>query len=211
MLVHRFDFSSRRDEPTQMDPLETDEALAFLSQYWWLMAFRGLIIFVYGVLVFAWQEMTTLAFFGSVLAYVFAGGIFSLVLMLRAQKTKLTTRTWILTGIATILVISVAIVLPGLSALLLVGLIGVWSLVVGSVELILAARLLKVAQRWTLFLAGGLTCGTGLIILAMPLYLFVFDVAWLGVPAILVGCILVVLAFRMRRIAEGAPSIPTST
>ena len=189
-----------------MDSLETDDALAFLSQYWWLMAFRGLIIFVYGVMVFAWPEMTTLAFFGLFLIYVFAGVIYSLVLALRAQKTKLKVRTWILTGVASVLIIAVAMALPGLSAVALVALIGVWSLVVGSMELILTARLPKAAKKWVLFLAGGLTCGTGLIVLSLPLYLFVFDLAWLGGPAIVAGALLVVLAFQLRSISAGEPN-----
>jgi uncharacterized membrane protein HdeD (DUF308 family) len=58
---------------------------------------------------------------------------------------------------------------PGLTALVLVSLIGAWSIVRGLVEIVGAIRLRKeITDEWSLIAAGALSVLFGLILLIAP-------------------------------------------
>jgi uncharacterized membrane protein HdeD (DUF308 family) len=81
--------------------------------------------------------------------------------------------------------------------------IGFWSIMRGIIEIVGAIRLRKeIANEWTLIAAGVLSVIFGLILVVAPgsgaMGLLWLIAAW----AILFGGLLIVLAFRVRKLAK---------
>ena len=111
----------------------------------------------------------------------------------------------ILGGVVGIAVGIIAAILPGITALFLLSLIGAWAIVTGAAEIVAAYRLRKaISGEWLLALQG-------IISIAFGLYVWIFPgagalaIVWLiAAFAIASGVILLMLAFRMRSLARGA-------
>ena len=132
--------------------------------YWWLMALRGLLAVVFGVMALVWPHQTLLAlvlFFG---AYAIIGGLVAVVVAL--QERSVYSRWWVvlLEGIAGIIAGLVAFVWPGHTALALLYVIAVWAIVTGIFEIAAASSAgWSVAREWTLGLAGVLSVLFGIV------------------------------------------------
>ena len=106
-------------------------------------------------------------------------------------------------GIASLVAGGLAFVWPGLTALVLVYLIGFWSILRGVLEIIGAIRLRnEIANEWTLGVAGALSVIFGLILVFMPgagaLGLLWLIATW----AILFGLLMIWVAFKVRKLAK---------
>ncbi len=92
---------------------------------------------------------------------------------------------------------------PGLTALLLMMLIGAWALVRGVFEVIAALQLWKeLDDAWLLVLSGVVSIVFGGAVLVMP-GAGALALVWLiGAYAILFGLILIVLSFRLKKLND---------
>src|SRR5262245_7960959 len=113
--------------------------LRTLSEHWWTFLIRGILAILFGVIAFAQPGATSVA-----LVYVF--GIYAiaegLVLIWAAIRGETDARLWyVLWGVVSILAGLVAFVLPGLTWLTLVLLVGAWAVVTGVLQIIAAIRL----------------------------------------------------------------------
>ena len=165
---------------------------------WWLLALRGLVAVLFGVLAFMWPGATLITLVWLFGAFALVNGILSLVL---ATKTKGYPKvgSLILGGLLGILAGLLAFVMPGITALGLLILIAAWAIVTGIMELVAAVRLRKIINNeWLLVLTGIASVVFGVLLLFQPAAGALVLIWWIGAWALLSGILLMVLAFRMR-------------
>ncbi|HEX4585985.1 MAG TPA: DUF308 domain-containing protein [Burkholderiaceae bacterium] len=170
-----------------------------VARSWWMFAWRGALALLFGVLAAMWPGLTLLwlvAMFAvySIFAGVAAGGA--------AWTKRQHDRGWwliFLWGLVSIAAGIIAIMYPGLTALVLVLLIGANAIVTGVLDIVVAIRLRKVMQQeWLLVLSGVLAVVFGVLVFLFP-GAGALALVWLiSTYAILTGLLLLALAWRAR-------------
>ena len=98
-----------------------------LHRSWWLLLLRGVLAIAFGVLTFAMPAISLLSLILVYAIYAVADGIVSIIAAIRGGG--IAPRWWLaLGGVVSILAGILAFVWPGLTALVLVYLIGFWSI-----------------------------------------------------------------------------------
>ena len=173
-----------------------------LHRSWWLLLLRGIIAVAFGVATFVWPQISLVSLVLVYGIYAIADGILALIAAIRGGG--IAPRWWLaLGGIASLAAGALAFVWPGLTALVLVYLIGFWSIVRGVLEIVGAIRLRnEIPNEWSLGLAGALSVLFGVILVVAPgagaLGLLWLIAAW----AVLFGLLLIWVAFRVRKLAK---------
>jgi len=173
-----------------------------LHRSWWLLLLRGIAAVAFGVLTFIWPQISLVSLILVYGIYALVDGVLALIAAIRGGG--FVPRWWLaLGGVVSILAAVVAFAWPGLTALVLVYLIGFWSILRGVLEIIGAIRLRnEIANEWTLGVAGALSVIFGLILVFMPgagaLGLLWLIATW----AVLFGLLLIWVAFKVRKLAK---------
>ena len=170
-----------------------------LKLNWWLLALRGLVAVLFGVLAFMWPGATLITLVWLFGAFALVNGILSLVLAAKTPKGYPKVGSLIFGGLLGILAGLLAFVMPGITALGLLILIAAWAIVTGIMELVAAVRLRKIINNeWLLVLAGIASVVFGILLLFQPAAGALVLIWWIGAWALLSGILLMILAFRMR-------------
>src|SRR6195256_5928308 len=184
------------------DNMRTGEAVTVvhtLKLNWWLLALRGLVAVLFGLLAFMWPGATLITLVWLFGAFALVNGILSLILAAKAPKGYPRVGSLILGGLLGILAGLLTFVMPGITALGLVILIALWAIVTGIMELVTALRLRKIiTNEWLLVLVGVLSVVFGVLLILMPAAGALALIWWIGIWALVLGILLMVLAFRMR-------------
>lgn len=173
-----------------------------LHRSWWLLLLRGIAAVAFGVLTFIWPQISLVSLILVYGIYALVDGVLALIAAIRGGGFA--PRWWLaLGGLVSILAAGVAFAWPGLTALVLVYLIGFWSILRGVLEIVGAIRLRnEIANEWSLGAAGALSVIFGLILVFMPgagaLGLLWLIAAW----AVLFGLLLIWVAFKVRTLAK---------
>ncbi len=198
----------RRDERTVGDASAAPVLAGIesvLVRTWWLVALRGALNVLFGVLALLWPGITFV-----VLVLLF--GAYALVNGIIALGSVLLGRTWagrrwplVLEGVVGIGVGLVTLFFPGITAAALLALVAIWALASGVFEIVEAIRLRReIEGEWLLGLAGALSVVFGVLVLLFPTAGAV-TLAWLiGGYAVVFGVVLVALGFRLRKAARWA-------
>ena len=166
---------------------------------WWLLALRGLVAVLFGVLAFVWPGATLITLVWLFGAFALVNGLLSLILAAKAPKGYPRIGSLILGGLLGILAGLLTFVMPGITALGLLMLIAAWAIVTGIMEVVAAIRLRKIiANEWLLILAGIASVAFGVILFLRPAAGALAFIWWIGAWALIFGILLIVLAFRMR-------------
>jgi uncharacterized membrane protein HdeD (DUF308 family) len=173
--------------------------LGLLIQNWWVLALRGAIAVLFGVLALLWPGITIevlILLFG---IYAIADGIFAIVSGVRAAQRDERWGALVLEGIAGIIAGIIALFVPLAAALAFVYLFAAWALVTGILEIYAAIRLRhEIEGEWLLALTGILSAALGIFIAIFPGAGLIALVWMIGIYAIIVGALMLVLAFRLR-------------
>ncbi len=172
-----------------------------LHRSWWLLLLRGIAAVAFGVLTFIWPQISLVSLILVYGIYALVDGVLALIAAIRGGGFA--PRWLALGGVISILAAGVAFAWPGLTALVLVYLIGFWSILRGVLEIVGAIRLHnEIANEWSLGAAGALSVIFGLILVFMPgagaLGLLWLIAAW----AVLFGLLLIWVAFKVRTLAK---------
>lgn len=174
-----------------------------LAKYWWLVVLRGVLAVLFAVLAFLWPAITLSILVIFLGAYLFVDGIFTLVHGFRIMKTDSHWWALVLEGLVGIVAGLIALFSPGITALFLVVLVGIWSLLTGILEIVLAIRLRKeINNEWMLVLAGVLSIIFGILLFMQPLTGVVVISWWLGFYALFFGIFLISVGVRLRKLAK---------
>jgi uncharacterized membrane protein HdeD (DUF308 family) len=184
------------------DDMQTSQAATMvhtLKLNWWLLALRGLVAVLFGVLAFMWPGATLITLVWLFGAFALMNGILSLVLAAKTPKGYPKVGSLIFGGLLGILAGLLAFVMPGITALGLLILIAAWAIVTGIMELVAAVRLRKIINNeWLLVLAGIASVVFGVLLLFQPAVGALALIWLIGAWALLFGILLMILAFRMR-------------
>jgi uncharacterized membrane protein HdeD (DUF308 family) len=171
-----------------------------LVNSWWVLALRGVIAILFGVLALMLPSITLLSFVALFAAFAIFGGAVWAVGAIHNRKTD--DHWWILllTGILSIGAGLIALVHPTLTALVLVLLIGANALVTGVLDLVVAVRLRKkIRGEILLVLSGIASIVFGAIVFMYPLGAGALALVWMvAAYAIFTGAMMLALAVRVR-------------
>jgi len=182
-------------------PLARLPLLRTLAENWWLLLLRGIASIVFGVLAFVWPGLTLVALILLWGAYAIADGGIALWAAISGKGGEIAPRWWLaIVGIVGLLAGLVAFVSPGLTALVLLMFIAGWAIVIGVLEIWGAIQLRKeIEGEWWLILSGLLSIAFGALLFARP-GPGALSLVWvIGAFAILHGCTLIGLAFRLKQ------------
>ncbi len=173
--------------------------LTGLTKRWWILALRGLLAVIFGVLAWLWPGLTLevlVLFFG---AYTLVDG---LVLAVDGVTNRKLYPMWgrlLLAGILSVIVGVMTFTWPEITALVLLYLIAARAFVIGISEIVAAIQLRKEIQgEWLLGLSGLLSILLGVTLAIWP-GSGALAIVWLiGGYAIAFGVLQIVLAFRVK-------------
>lgn len=172
---------------------------------WRLVALRGAITVLFGVLALVWPELTLWALVVLWGAFVLADGVFALVAAFAGNVTQ--GRGWLVFhGLVGIAIGILTFVWPAITGLVLLWVIAAWALAVGILQIVSAVRLRReIEHEWALGLAGLLAVGLAAVLIFRP-GAGALAITWaIGWFAVLMGLMLLVLAWEVRREAHTAP------
>jgi uncharacterized membrane protein HdeD (DUF308 family) len=182
--------------------------IGVLARNWWALALRGLLAVLFGLLAFALPGLTLTALVILFGAYALVDGIFALITAVRAAEAH--ERWWLLVleGLAGVAAGLITFMWPGITAFVLLVLIGWWAIITGIFEIAAAVRLRKeIRGEWALALGGVASVIFGLVLLFRP-GVGALAVIWLiGTYAVVFGLLLLLLAFRLRGHSGQKPAL----
>ena len=174
--------------------------LTQLTRDWWVVALRGVLAIIYGLIALVWPGPTLeilVLIFG---AYALLDGVFAMVAAFSNRGGH--DRWWVLLleGLVGILAGFVVFARPGLTTLVLLYVISFWAIGTGVLEIVAAIGLRKEIQdEWMLALSGIGSLVFGALILFFPLA-GALVIAWLiSIYAIFFGVMFISLGFRLRK------------
>ncbi len=185
--------------------------ITMLARNWWVLALRGVFAIIFGVLALVWPGLTLLVLITLFGAYALVDGIFAVITGIASYGRN--ERWWavLLEGVAGIILAVLTFLWPGTTALVLVYFIAAWALITGIFEIVAAIRLRKeIEGEWVMVLSGIVSIIFGLFLVVAP-GAGALGLTWLiGASAIVFGILLLIFAFRLRKLPRNAQSIDAS-
>jgi uncharacterized membrane protein HdeD (DUF308 family) len=132
-------------------------------------------------------------------AFMLVDGIFAIVASVRAAAHHERWSALILQGILDLIAAAIAIFVPIATILAFVYLNAAWAIISGALMLAAVFRLHPTHGKWILALAGTLSLVWGILLVIAPIPGIVVMTWWVGAYALVFGCALIALAFRLRR------------
>lgn len=167
--------------------------------YWWLLAARGALAIVFGVLALIWPEpikVSLVLLFG---AFVLVDGYFSLAVGIALYGYFKRWWTVLLEGLTGIAIGFLTFGWPDITALVLLYFIAIWAVITGVFEIAAAIQLRHVILgEWTMVLSGLLSVVLGILLFVFPSAGAVSFVWLIGIYAIIAGLMESTFAFRLR-------------
>ena len=181
---------------SQMQPHSQSMPLE-LSGNWWALALRGLAAALFSLLALIWPGVSLAVLILLFGAYALVDGVFGIAAAIRSSSG----RRWLLLaeGVIGLLAGLVAFVWPDLTALALLYVIAFWAIFTGILKIATAISLRReIRNEWLLILSGVLSVLFGLLLAASPAAGLLALVWLIGVYALVIGGLLIALAFRVR-------------
>jgi uncharacterized membrane protein HdeD (DUF308 family) len=178
-----------------------------LARYWWAIVLRGVVALVLGLMAFVWPGLTLAALVLLFGAYALCDGVAAIILGITEYGNR--DRWWatLVGGVVSIAAGLITLFRPGVTAMVLLFVIAAWAIVRGVFDIMAAIRLRHVIDgEWLLALSGGLSIGFGLLLIAFPGAGALAVLWWIGAYLMLLGAMLVVLGFRLRKLSVAAPA-----
>ncbi|HEX8404663.1 MAG TPA: HdeD family acid-resistance protein [Duganella sp.] len=185
------------------NPLVVSDIKPMLMRSWWVLALRGVLALMFGVLALLLPGPTVLSLVLLFAAYALLAGIVYLVGAARNRRHATGAHAldwWLLLVLGAVSIVAgvLAVMRPGLAALALVLIIGVNALITGILDIVLAVRLRSHGRAgvWLLLASGIASIIFGTILIVLPT-IGALALVWLiGTYAIVAGILFMVLAFR---------------
>jgi uncharacterized membrane protein HdeD (DUF308 family) len=178
---------------------------AALARNWWLIALRGVLGVVFGLLALILPFATILALVLLFSAYMLVDGVFAIYAAVRAAQQRESWGFLAFQGAASIVTAVLAFLWPEITVFAFVLLIAAWSIVTGCLMLAAAAR--ADDGRWWLVLGGAAATAFGILMILAPLAGAVVLTWWLGAFALVFGGALIILAFKLRSRFNNRPGV----
>jgi uncharacterized membrane protein HdeD (DUF308 family) len=178
--------------------------IELMSRHWWVLALRGAIAVLFGVMAIVWPGITVLALVVLWGIYAVIDGITGLSMAFTARRVPDPQR-WLygLLGLAGLIAGLISIFWPEITALVLLVIIASWAVVAGVLQLIAAFRLRKeITGEWFLALSGAVCIVLGVLLFTQPTTGAVALVLAIATFALVWGVSLILLGFRLRKVGR---------
>ncbi|MDI3306172.1 MAG: DUF308 domain-containing protein [Acetobacteraceae bacterium] len=166
-----------------------------MARGWWVFVLRGVVAILFGILAFLLPGLGLAVIIGILAAWMLLDGIGTLYQAVKGPPERHGFWFW-LDGIVSIIAAAALLFLPLASAIALVLVAGVWSIVIGVFRLVLAFRLASVLMG----LLGALNIFIGAWLIAEPGPGLLALIWVVGLEAIIAGALMIGLGWRLRRV-----------
>jgi uncharacterized membrane protein HdeD (DUF308 family) len=181
-----------------------DRFIAIVARNWWALALRGILALLLAVVAFLLPGLTLASLILLLAAYFIIDGVLALISGWRTARRDGRWWPFLLEGVLDLIAGAIALVWPAATLLALVVLLAAWSILTGAVMLYGAFGGYRGEGRWLLALNGAISVLLGVAIIVFP-EAGALTIAWLvGLYALLFGAGMLALAFRLRKLQEGA-------
>ncbi|WP_323716649.1 HdeD family acid-resistance protein [Paracoccus aminovorans] len=176
-----------------------DNLVRTMSDNWWVLLLRGIAAVVFGLIALAMPGLTLLVLLITFGVYAVFDGILAIVTGFRRKAQDEQWWAWALDGLLSVLIGLMALFWPAATAVAFVLWMAAWAIVAGIFRIIAAIRLRReIEGEWALGLSGLLLALWGILLVLLPAA-GLLGFAWMiGTLAVLIGIVLIVLAFRLR-------------
>lgn len=183
-----------------------------LIHNWWVLALRGVFALLFAIYVFSVQSVRLISLLRAVVLtsvvelfglFACVGGILTIFAAIRGFNKDQEWWLLLLDGAGAFAAGAAVVLLPSVTTITLVKLIGVWAVFVGACELLIAHRLRRhVPDEWFLALAaaGSILFGLYMFLILAPEVHSVF--LWLGGYALFSAITMLGLALRLRKLSS---------
>ena len=173
--------------------------LELLAKNWWTFTLRGIVAILFGIMALTWPGLTLTVLIVMFGAYAIIDGVFAITAAITGAAPRGEWWVLVLWGLLGIGAGIVTFFFPGVTAIVLLYLIGFWAIVRGVMEIVAAIQVRKVIDNeWLLILAGACSVIFGFILLARP-GAGAIAVLWLiGLMSIVAGILLIALSVRLK-------------
>jgi uncharacterized membrane protein HdeD (DUF308 family) len=193
------DTTKRPGYADEFTPSPASDAMsAVLAHNWWVVALRGVLGIVFGVIALVLPGATMLSLVLLFSAYMLVDGTFAIISAVRAARKRKRWGLLTLEGIVNIATGVLAFLWPSLTVLAFVLLVAAWAILSGSLMLGAAFRLSKDHGRWWLVFGGAVSVVYGVLLIIAPLIGAIVLTWWLGAYALVFGAVLLILGLKLR-------------
>jgi uncharacterized membrane protein HdeD (DUF308 family) len=187
--------SQRANAPMGAAALAAGGMAFELAKKWWVLALRGILLIVIGLLAFV-SPLVWVTFVG---IYMLIDGMVMLVSGFGDQPSGESRWPLIIVGILGLLAGLIVLWNPALGGITLTIVIAAWAIVTGILTIIAAIRVREeIDNEWWLIISGVLAIIFGILVFQNVLA-GILTIAWVfGIFAIVAGILSIALAFRVR-------------
>jgi uncharacterized membrane protein HdeD (DUF308 family) len=174
--------------------------IQLISDKWWLFVVRGLLAIAFGIAAFARPDVALTALVTLYGFFALTDGLTSLAGCFLFTRTKF---VWwmLLEGLFGVAAGILTFAMPGVTALVLLTLLGIWLIASGAVRIALAIEMRKaIDNEWLVGLAGVCSVVAGALTLLRPLQTAVGWMWVMGAYALIVGIVMLTLGINLRRL-----------
>jgi uncharacterized membrane protein HdeD (DUF308 family) len=186
-------------------PIPSETMSAGLARNWWLVALRGALAIIFGLVAIFLPGPTLAVLVLIFAAYMVVDGILAIVASVRAARRHERWGWLIFEGIVDLGAAVIAFLFPLATIFAFVLLMGAWAIVSGGLLWAAAFRLQLAHGRWLMAFAGIVSVIWGFLLILFPALGALALTWWMGAYALIFGVSLLVLAFRLRRRAHEQP------
>jgi uncharacterized membrane protein HdeD (DUF308 family) len=170
-----------------------------LRENWWVIALRGVLGIVFGVLALFMTGVTIVSLVLVFAAYMLVDGAFSIAGAIRSRNRSEHWGWLLLNGIISIITAVLAFLWPLVTAVAVVLVIAAWSIVAGAVQLASAFRMAKGSRgRGWLIFSGIVSILFGAALVLSPLLGAIVLTWWIGAYVLVWSVLLIAIAFSVR-------------
>lgn len=175
------------------------DSVGGLIRNWWLVALRGAIALVFGLVTIFNPAATVAAlvlFFGG---FAVVNGVFTMMEAIARRRGEAHWVGLLVSGALSVALGVLTFFMPGVTAIVLLYLIAAWAILTGVGEIVTAVRLRRVITgEWMLVVAGVLSVLFGVVLVVFPGAGALAVALWIGTYAVIFGILMLALGFRLR-------------
>lgn len=183
------------------EPYGSSQQRTPFARVWWLMAVRGVLSILFGLLALFATTATILTMLLLFSAYMLVDGGFGIASAFMAARRGKKWGLLLLEGILSIATGVIAFLWPAITVFAFVMLMAAWALITGG--LMLSAAFRDKPRGWGWLAFGGVSSIIfGILLFIAPFIGAVVLTWWLGSYALVFGVMLLVFGFKLRSIVE---------
>jgi uncharacterized membrane protein HdeD (DUF308 family) len=189
-----------RRNPVIVAPYPFSATLQVIAENWWLILLRGIAAVAFGILALIWPGTTLLTLVVLFGAYAMVDGLLALGAAFGRGRSSGSSWWLAIAGALGVVAGAATVLWPGVTAIVLLVFIGVWTLTRGIMEIAGAIQMRQETEdAWLLALDGVISVIFGLSVLAFPGAGALALIWIIAAYAIVSGAVLIMLSLRVRQ------------